>query len=74
MPNILKSLIKEEGEEKIVVSPKVVVSVTYQNIQKSPNWSSGYALRFPRITKYRPDRNTKDIASLKDIEKAYKNH
>lgn len=69
---ILKQLkIKEEGN-KIIVKPKTVVSVTYQNIQKSPEYSSEYALRFPRITNYRPDRGTGDIASLKDIEKAAK--
>jgi len=49
--------------------PKIIVSVTYQNIQKSPNYSSGFALRFPRITHYRPDRSTGDIATLRDIEK-----
>lgn len=70
MTEMLKKIsVKEEGN-KVYVKPKIVVSVTYQNIQKSPEYSSGYAMRFPRITNYRPDRNTEDIATLKDIERA----
>ncbi|HLF53966.1 MAG TPA: DNA ligase, partial [Candidatus Nanoarchaeia archaeon] len=54
------------------VKPKIVVSVNYQNIQESPSYSSGFALRFPRITHYRPDRRIEDIATLEDIKKAAK--
>lgn len=43
--------------------------MTYQNIQKSPSYSSGYALRFPRITFYRPDKSIYDIATIADIER-----
>lgn len=68
---LLKPLIIEEKGNVVRVSPKMVVSVTYQNIQKSPSYSSGYALRFPRISHYRPDRGIKDIATLKDIEKEF---
>lgn len=61
-------IIKEEGNS-VVVKPSVVVSVTYQNIQASPTYSSGFALRFPRITHYRPERGIHDIATLEDIKK-----
>jgi DNA ligase-1 len=72
MTKLLKEVkIREEGNV-IYVKAKVVVSVTYQNIQKSPEYSSGYALRFPRITHYRPDRGIGDIADLKDIERIVK--
>ena len=69
MTKLLKPLIIDESGNEVKVKPKVIVSVTYQNIQKSPSYSSGYAMRFPRITHYRPDRNTNDIATLKDIAK-----
>src|SRR3990167_519116 len=72
MTELLKPLIVSEKGNRVKVKPKIVVSVTYQNIQKSPTYSSGFAMRFPRITHYRPDRNIKDIASLKDIEKETK--
>lgn len=69
MTNLITPLIEEKTKEGVNVKPKLVVSVTYQDIQKSPSYSSGYALRFPRISAYRPDRNTSDVASLRDIEK-----
>ena len=69
---MLKPLItKEEGRE-VVVKPKIVVTVTYQNIQKSPTYSSGYALRFPRFTALRSDKSISDIANLNEIEREYK--
>ncbi len=69
MTKMLKPLITSEKGRIVRVKPKLVVSVTYQNIQKSPTYSSGYAMRFPRITVYRPDRNTSDIASISDVKK-----
>ncbi|MEK6852557.1 MAG: ATP-dependent DNA ligase, partial [Nanoarchaeota archaeon] len=72
MTKLLKPLIIEEKENRVNVEPKIIVSVTYQNIQKSPSYDSGWALRFPRITAYRPDRRTNDITTLGDIQKEAK--
>ncbi|MEK6899269.1 MAG: ATP-dependent DNA ligase [Nanoarchaeota archaeon] len=69
---ILQKLVTKEEGNYVHVKPKVIVSVTYQNVQKSPTYSSGHALRFPRITHYRPERGVRDIASLEDIEKEVK--
>lgn len=68
MSKLLKPLIIEEKGKEVKVKPKIIVSVSYQNIQRSPSYNSGYAMRFPRITHYRPDRKPYDIATLKDIE------
>ncbi len=67
----LKPLITEEKGREVKVKPKVVVSVTYQEIQKSPTYGSGFALRFPRVTALRPDRSFEDIQSLEQIRKDY---
>jgi DNA ligase-1 len=53
----------------IKVQPKIIVSVQYQDIQKSINYESGFALRFPRIKSIRPDRGINDIATVEEIEK-----
>lgn len=63
------NLISTDGR-KIVVKPTVVVAVQYQNIQKSPTYSSGLAFRFPRILRLREDRGVDDIATLEEIEEA----
>jgi len=72
MTKLLKDLIIENNKEGVKVKPKIVVSVTYQNVQESPSYNSGYALRFPRITRYRPDRSVRDISSLDEIQKEAK--
>ncbi len=65
----LKPLKISETGRSVKVKPELVVTVVYQNIQKSPTYSSGYALRFPRITRLREDRSSKDIATLEEIRK-----
>ncbi len=72
MTRLLKPLISSSSDNRVSVVPKVVVSVTYQNIQPSTSYSSGYALRFPRITHYRPDKKLDEIATLEEIKKEVK--
>jgi len=67
LTQMLKKLIISENGRDVKVKPKVVVTVAYQNIQKSPSYSSGYALRFPRITRLRPDRDVKDVATIDEV-------
>ncbi len=69
----LTPLITKEHGRTVEVKPKMIVSVTYQEIQKSPNYKSGWALRFPRFTSLRPDKPLTEIASLKEVEKDFAN-
>jgi DNA ligase 1 len=69
MSRILKPLIIDEDGKIVRVRPEIVVAVTYQNIQKSPSYSSGYALRFPRVTAYRPDKDVSEINTLSDMQR-----
>jgi len=69
MTKMLEKLKVSEEGRKISVRPEIVITVQYQNIQKSPTYSSGYALRFPRVLRLRPDRGVTDIAKLEEIEK-----
>ena len=67
----LKYLIINESGKTVEVEPKIIVTIAYQNIQKSPNYNSGYALRFPRIKRLRPDRSTSDIATIEEVKKDF---
>ena len=69
LTELLKPLIIKEQGKRVQVKPEVIVTIQYQNIQKSPSYSSGYALRFPRILNLRPDRSIKDVATIIEIEK-----
>ena len=68
MTDMLEKLVIEVDGRKIKVKPEIVVTVRYQDIQKSPTYSSGYALRFPRITRLREDRGVSDIATVGEVE------
>jgi len=68
----LKPLILSEKGKEVVVKPKIVVEVDYEEIQKSPTYSSGYALRFPRLKSLRYDRDPSEIADLNMVEEFYK--
>lgn len=63
----LKPLIEKETGRRVKIKPKIVVSVTYQEIQRSPNYKSGWALRFPRFTALRNDKPLSEIADLKEL-------
>jgi DNA ligase-1 len=65
----IKPIIEKEDANRVYIKPHIIVAVTYQEIQQSPNYNSGWALRFPRITALRPDKPLSEIADLKDIEK-----
>jgi DNA ligase-1 len=71
LTKILRPFILKEKGRKAEIKPRVVVSVTYQEIQKSPNYKSGFALRFPRFTALRPDRSASDVATLEEVEKDF---
>lgn len=46
------------------VEPTVVLEVAFNNVQKSKRHDSGYALRFPRIVRLRPDKPVSEIDTL----------
>ena len=69
--DMLKPLIKKDKGKEVEVKPKIVIEVGYEEIQKSPTYSSGYALRFPRVIQLRGDKGAEDIATLKIVETFY---
>mgnify|MGYP001595123396 CR=1 FL=1 len=72
MTKMLKPLIIREEGRNVFVKPKIIIEVAYEEIQKSPTYSSGYALRFPRVIKIRDDKPVSEINSINDLEKIYK--
>ena len=64
--------IKISGDKYTVyVQPKIVVEVAFNDIQVSPFYSSGFALRFARIKKIRWDKSINDANTLDDVIKIY---
>lgn len=71
MTDLLKPLIKKGEGKEVVLKPDIVIEVGYEEIQKSPTYSSTFALRFPRVIQLREDLGPKDISTLKIIELFY---
>lgn len=69
----LKPLILETKGKHVKLKPRYVVEVAYEEIQKSPTYTSGYALRFPRVIRTRETtKKPSDANTLKDVEHLYK--
>ncbi|MEA2045689.1 MAG: ATP-dependent DNA ligase [Euryarchaeota archaeon] len=60
-----------EGGLEVELKPEVVFEVAYEEIQKSPNYSSGYALRFPRLVGVRDDKSVAEADSLERVASLY---
>jgi len=64
-------IISEKGRE-VRIKPSVVVELKFEEIQKSPSYSSGYALRFPRLVRTRLDRRPDESSTIRQVEGFYK--
>lgn len=71
MTKRLKELtIKEEGR-RVVVIPKIIVEVLYNEIQKSPKYKCGMALRFARINRTREDKTAEEADTIQAVREIY---
>ncbi len=67
----LEHTVEDQGFRRLV-EPTVVLEVAFNNIQRSRRHDSGYALRFPRIVRRRPDKPPQDIDTLDRVEQLYR--
>ncbi|HDZ35312.1 MAG TPA: ATP-dependent DNA ligase [Thermococcus sp.] len=68
---MLKPLITGGEGKYVEIEPKVVIQVTYQEIQKSPKYKSGFALRFPRYVALREDKSPEEADTIERIAQLY---
>jgi len=66
----LEHTIADQGFRR-TVEPNVVVEVAFNNIQQSGRHDSGYALRFPRIVRLRPDKSAEEIDTVERVKELY---
>jgi len=66
----LDHTIEDQGFRRIV-EPKIVLEVAFNNVMKSDRHSSGYALRFPRIVRLRPDKLPGQADTLERAQEIY---
>jgi ATP-dependent DNA ligase I len=55
----------------VFVRPELVVEIAFNDIQESPQYPGGLALRFARVKGYRPDKAAADADTLDTIQRVY---
>ena len=67
----LQELKTKETKWTVHVKPEIVVEVAHNEVQKSPRYKSGFALRFARIAKFRDDKTPEDADTIQRLRKLY---
>ena len=71
MTRRLKEIVTEETMGRVVVVPSMVVEVAYNEVQKSPKYKCGLALRFARITRVREDKGVEEADTIQRVREIY---
>ncbi len=71
LTKIFRSLSLQRFGRVMLVKPVVVLEVAFDGIQKSSRHKSGYALRFPRIVRWRQDKRPEECDDLQRVERLY---
>lgn len=58
-----------EDRWTVHVKPVIVVEIAFNEVQRSPKYDSGVALRFARVKKFREDKSARDINTIIDLER-----
>jgi DNA ligase-1 len=66
----LEHTIQDHGF-RLDVEPKIVLEVAFNNMMRSGRHNSGYALRFPRIVRLRPDKLPEEADTLARVKEIY---
>ena len=65
----LEPHVRREDGQDVDIEPAVVLEVGYEEIQASPTYSSGYALRFPRYVSVREDKTPETADTIERVER-----
>jgi DNA ligase-1 len=71
MTERLRTLALDDDGYTVRVRPEVVVEVEYNEIQRSPTYRSGMALRFARIARIREDKAAGQATTLQELRRLY---
>jgi DNA ligase 1 len=71
LTKLLRSLSVERFGRVMLVRPEIVLEVAFDGVQKSSRHKSGYALRFPRILRWRHDKSPQEIDDLARVQELY---
>jgi DNA ligase-1 len=67
----LEALVRDRDGRDVDIEPRIVLEVAYEEIQASPEYASGFALRFPRFEGVREDLAPTDADTLDRVQSLY---
>lgn len=68
-----KPLITRNVGQKVELVPSIIMEVAFSEIVKSPEYESGYSLRFPVVKRIRTDISIDDIDTVERVESMFAN-
>jgi DNA ligase-1 len=68
---LLEREVRREGHI-VFVRPELVVEIAFNDLQESPQYPGGLALRFARVKGYRPDKSPEDADTLQTLQEIYR--
>ncbi len=71
LTEMFSDLIVMESGTEVEIRPEIIFEVAFEEIQKSVNYESGYALRFPRLVNVRSDKSIEDVETIGRLEEMY---
>ncbi|WP_049981585.1 ATP-dependent DNA ligase LigA [Halolamina rubra] len=69
LTDLLEPHVTREDGQTVEFRPEVVFEVGYEEIQASPTYGAGYALRFPRFVEVREDKDPADADTVERVER-----
>lgn len=69
--DLLKDRVIKKSGKEVSFEPDLVFEVGYAELQVSPTYEGGFALRFPRFIRIRDDKNITDVETLESIRERY---
>jgi len=67
----LPEIATKQDEWTVYVRPELVVEIAFNDLQKSPHYPGGLALRFARLKAYREDKNPEDADTIATVRALY---
>ena len=70
-PEKLRTLEISHDRHTVYVKPELVVEIAFNEVQESPHYPGGLALRFARVKGYRQDKSANDADTIDAVRDIY---
>lgn len=71
LSNKVENIMTEKKGRKVKARPEIILEIAYSEIVKSPEYESGYSLRFPVVKRIRDDKGLDDVDTVHRIESIF---